>query len=186
VAGGLDLLERADGPWIPIDPPSGRPEVDPGPVDRRDRGRERRRAARRLTAAYLAVLALLVGGLVVAVAANHRLHGTDDQLATVRVRLEHTISRARVAEHRLDTVTAESAAAGTTLGAETARLAAAQARLASTETDVFANGVSIGQLDTCLAGVERALNQISLNDQQGAAASLDGVATACRAAEPSP
>jgi hypothetical protein len=185
VAGSLDLLERSDGPWIPIDPPTDRPQVGPGTVGRRDRRRDRRRAVGRLTVAYIAVLALLVGGVVVALTANHGLHGTDAQLAAVRLRLEQTVGRARVAERQLGTVTAASAAAGTTLRAETAQLTAAQAQLASTEADVFTNGVSIGQLDTCLAGVERALNQISLNDQQGAAASLNGVATACRAAEPS-
>jgi hypothetical protein len=136
--------------------------------------------------AYVAVLALLIGGVVVAVTANHGLRATNHQLTAVRVRLEQTIGRAQVAEHHLKAVAAESTAAGTTLSTETAQLTAAQAQLASTEADVFTNGVSIGQLDTCLAGVERALNQISLNDQQGAEASLDGVATACRAAEPSP
>ena len=35
-------------------------------------------------------------------------------------------------------------------------------------SDVFAKGVSISQLDTCLSGVEQALNQISLGDQSGA------------------
>jgi len=180
--GGVDLLDRSDGPWIPIDPPADRQQADQPTVDRRDR----RRAVRRLMVAYVAVLALLIGGVVVAVTANHGLRTTDHQLATVRVRLQLTIGRAHAAEHRLDTVAAQSTAAGTTLSTETAQLTAAQAQLASTEADVFTNGVSISQLDTCLAGVERALNQISLNDQQGAAASLDGVAAACRAAEPSP
>jgi hypothetical protein len=136
--------------------------------------------------AYVAVLILLIGGTVVAVTANHGLRTTNRQLAAVRVRLAQTVHRAHVAERHLGTVAAESTAAGATLSTETAQLTAAQAQLASTEADVFTNGVSISQLDTCLAGVERALNQISLNDQQGAAASLDGVATACRAAEPSP
>ncbi len=187
--GGLDLLERSDGPWIPIDTPADRSRSDRPTVDhrdRRERRRDGRRAVRRLTVAYVAVLTLLIGGAVVAVTANHGLRTTNRQLAAVRVHLEQTIGRARVAERHLDTVAAESTAAATTLSTETAQLTAAQAQLASTEADVFTNGVSIGQLDTCLAGVERALNQISLNDQQGAAASLDGVATACRAAEPSP
>ena len=45
-------------------------------------------------------------------------------------------------------------------------------------------GVSISNLDTCLAGVEKALNQIALANQTGAAATLQGVASNCRAAEP--
>jgi hypothetical protein len=178
VGGGLDLLDRPEGPWIPIDPPIDR--------TRSDRRADRSRTRRRLTVAYVGLLAVLLAGVVVAVTAGQGLHRTDDQLVAVRVRLHHTLVRARAAEHRLDAVSSQSAAAGATLAAETAQLTAAQAQLASTEANVFTNGVSINQLDTCLAGVERALNQISLNDQQGAAASLDGVAPACRAAEPQP
>jgi hypothetical protein len=178
VHGGLDLLDRSDGPWIPIDPPADR--------SRPDTHTDRSRSRRRLTLAYGAALALLVAGLVVAVTGDRGLHRTDDQLAALRIRLHQTIDRAHQAEQRLGAVTAQSTAAGTTLAAETAQLTASQAQLASTEANVFTNGVSINQLDTCLAGVERALNQISLNDQRGAAASLDGVAAACRAAEPSP
>jgi len=131
-------------------------------------------------------VALLVAGTVVAIGAHGRLRATNDELSAVRVRLHQTIGRAHRAERSLTTVTAQSDAAGATLATETSELAAAQAQLASTEVDVFTNGVSINQLDTCLAGVERALNQISLHDQEGAAASLDAVATACRDAEPSP
>ena len=54
-----------------------------------------------------------------------------------------------------------------TLATETSQLAAAQAQLASTEANVFANGVSINDLDTCLSGVEQALNQISLGRPGG-------------------
>lgn len=184
--GGLDLLDRLDDIWIPIDPPPGRSLPASSPDRRPDLRADHRRARRRLTVVYAVVVALLVSGTIVAIGAHGRLHTTDDQLTAVRIRLHQTIGRAQRADRSLAAVTAQSAAAATTLATETSQLAAAQAQLASAEVNVFTNGVSINQLDTCLAGVERALNQISLNDQQGAATSLDGVAAACRAAEPSP
>ena len=65
------------------------------------------------------------------------------------------------------------------------QLAADQAQLARAQADVFAQGVSISDLDTCLSGVEKSLNQISLDDQTGAAATLSGVASNCKEAAPS-
>ncbi len=47
------------------------------------------------------------------------------------------------------------------------------------------DGVNIANLDTCLAGVNQALNEISLGDQSGAGAILDRYAGNCQAAEPS-
>jgi hypothetical protein len=86
----------------------------------------------------------------------------------------------------LTAVSAQATSAAQILATETAQLASVQSQLASAEADVFANGVSINDLDLCLSGVERALNQISLDDQAGAAATLDGVASSCRGAAPSP
>ncbi len=172
---GLGGAGRRFGSFVPVlptDSPSSRTNG--------------RRARRRLTVVYTLLVALLVAGVAVAAGLHGHLHRTDDELATVRSRLQGTIHRAHQAEASLAAVSTQSAAAAKTLAAETAQLSAAQAQLASTEVNVFANGVSINDLDLCVAGVERALNQISLNDQQGAAASLNGVAAACRAAEPSP
>ncbi len=133
----------------------------------------------------MVALALLVTTVFVAVDTHARLHRTNTDLSSVRDHLRQTIGRAHRAEAGLATVTAQSTAAASTLATETSQLAAANAQLESTEANVFANGVSINNLDACLAGVERALNQISLNDQAGAATTLNGVAAACRAAEPS-
>lgn len=131
-------------------------------------------------------MALLVAGLTVAVDTHAQLRRTDADLTAVRASLRGTLERAHRAEATLSTVTTQSAAAAGTLATETSQLGAAQDQLASTAADVFANGVSINNLDTCLAGVEQALNQISLDDQSGAATTLDAVAAACRGAEPSP
>jgi hypothetical protein len=45
--------------------------------------------------------------------------------------------------------------------------------------------VSISDLDICLSGVEKALNQISLGNRNGAATTLNGASPSCRGAQPS-
>ena len=117
-------------------------------------------------------------GVALAVGLGGRIDRTDRQLGAVRAHLHQTLARAHQAEHDLASVSGQSASVGQALASETSQLDSAQAQLASTESNVHANGVSINELVTCLAGVERALNQISLSDQRGAAASLDSVAAA--------
>jgi len=136
--------------------------------------------------AYGLIAVVLAVAVSVAFGARDRLHGTDTQLVATRARLAGTVSRAHRAEVALGAVTAQSAAAAHTLATETSQLASVQAQLAATEANVSADGVSINNLDTCLSGVEQALNEISIDDQHGAASTLDGVAVSCRAAEPAP
>ena len=150
------------------------------------RGDDRRPARRRTGWAYAVVLTVLALSVVVGLSSRAQLHRTDTELATARSTLHRTVDRARAAEARLAAVQAQATSAAHLLSTETAQLASVQAQLASTEANVFANGVSINDLDTCLSGVEQALNQISLNDQGDAATTLNGVAAACRAATPSP
>ncbi len=168
---------------------------DPGRVPRRaslstvrvDTTRHPSRPHRwRLRTVYAAVVVVLVVGVAVGVTSRARLHRTDVELTSTQVRLRHTVAQARRAEAKLTAVSAQASSAAHLLGTETAQLASVQSQLASAEADVFANGVSINELDLCLSGVEQALNQISLNDQSGAATTLDGVAGSCRAAAPSP
>jgi hypothetical protein len=128
----------------------------------------------------------LVATLAVGATSRAHLRRTDTQLTAVRARLHRTVGRARVAQAALETVTGQAVSAARVLATETQQLASVQSQLASTEANVFANGVSINDLDSCLAGVEQALNQISLGDQHGAAATLNGVAASCRAAAPAP
>jgi hypothetical protein len=134
--------------------------------------------------AYGLIVVVLAVAVSVALGARDRLHGTDAQLVATRARLAGTVASAHRAEAALGLVNAQSTAAADTLATETAQLASVQAQLASTEANVSADGVSINNLDTCLSGVEQALNEISIDDQHGAASTLDGVAAACRAAEP--
>ena len=165
----------------PIAQAAVRRPVSPVPsTDRRTRARIRPGWA------YAVVIVALAVAVAVGATSRAHLHRTDTQLTAVRARLHQTVGRARVAESALGAVTGQATAAARVLATETQQLASVQSQLAATEANVFANGVSINDLDTCLSGVEQALNEISLGDQHGAATTLNGVAASCRAATPAP
>ena len=142
------------------------------------------RIARRLVTGLVAGLLVLVALVAVGVVAHRDLEHTADTLAVAQTRLAESQSQLSAARRRLAAVQSQSATAGRALSTASARLATAQSQLARTQADVSTQGVSISNLDACLAGVEKALNQIALANQTGAAATLQSVASNCRAAEP--
>jgi hypothetical protein len=145
----------------------------------------RRRGRRRLVLVYVVVSMMLVTAVAVGVQANRRLTRTDTSLTATRAQLQRTTAQVATARSKLAAAVAHSEAAEQTLNAESAQLAADQAQLAKAQADVHAKGVSIGQLDLCLSGVEQALNQIAVGDQVGAVTTLNGVSSNCQSAEPS-
>jgi hypothetical protein len=128
---------------------------------------------------------LLSASTAVAVGAHAQQHRTDAALASVRARLSQMDTLLIEARAQLAVDTAQSNQAGHTLSTESAQLAADQAQLAQAQAGVYAQGVSISDLDTCLSGVEESLNQLSLGNESGAATTLSGVAATCQDAEPS-
>jgi beta-xylosidase len=60
-------------------------------------------------------------------------------------------------------------------------LVTAEAGLANANQNLASQGVAIATLDNCLAGVERALNQIAVGDSGGAVTSLADVSSSCQA-----
>jgi hypothetical protein len=134
--------------------------------------------------ALIVGIVVLVAAVIVGFVSHTNLQHTTTSLNVERSQLRHTEALLATARSHLAAVQSQSDAAGHTLSSESAQLDAAQTELARTQADVFDQGVSISELDTCLAGVEKSLNQISLSDQSGAAATLEGVAANCRAAEP--
>jgi hypothetical protein len=178
---GVDQMTRRRSVETVVGP---RRDASPaGPVVGARAGPKRRRW--RLRVAYAAVVVVLAAAVAVGISNRAHLHRTDAEVATTRAQLRHALVEAHRAESTLAAVSAQAATAAHVLATETAQLTSVQSQLASTESDVFANGISINDLDVCLSGVERALNQISLDDQNGAAATLDGVAESCRGAAPS-
>ena len=128
---------------------------------------------------------MLVVASVVGVNAHAQLNRTHASVASTRAELRH--AQTLVAETKAELAKVSSQAAPPVRRWRQRRPSwpPTQAKLAADQVDVFSKGVSISQLDTCLAGVEQALNQISLGDPTGAATTLNGVAANCRAAEPS-
>jgi hypothetical protein len=175
----------------PSEPPAPDGWIDDRPSDVKAEPTEaqpavrRRRRRRRLLVVYAVVSILLMTAMVVGVQANRQLTRTDASLASIRSQLRRTTAQVATARSELNTAVAHSVADDATLQTETAQLAADQSQLAKVQADVHAKGVSIGQLDLCLSGVEQALNQIAVGDQPGAATTLNGVSANCKSAEPS-
>jgi septal ring factor EnvC (AmiA/AmiB activator) len=140
---------------------------------------------RRLVMALSACLLVLAALVVVGAVAHGDLEHTAGTLAVEQTELAQSQAQLSAARNRLAAMESQSDTAGRALSAASARLATAQSQLARAQANVSAQGVSISNLDTCLAGVEKALNQIALADPSGAATTLQSVASNCRAAEPS-
>ena len=149
--------------------------------------RGRRGAGRRwvLPVAFAVGAVMLVAATVVGINAHAQLNRTHSSVASTRAELRHAQTLVAETKAELTKVSGQAATSRRALASASAQLSAAQAKLAADQVDVFSKGVSISQLDTCVSGVEQALNQISLGDPTGAATTLNGVAANCRAAEPS-
>jgi hypothetical protein len=128
---------------------------------------------------------LLSASIAVGVEAHAQQHRTDAAITATRARLSQSDTLLIEARAQLAVDTAQSDQAGHTLATESAQLATDQAQLANAQAGIYAQGVSISDLDTCLSGVEESLNQLSLGNESGAATTLSGVAATCKDAEPS-
>ena len=161
------------------------PDGDTRSEPRAPTGGQPRRTARWLWLVYAVVVVIVAVAITDTVTAHGALSRTDAALQVEQARLQQA-DRTLLAVHR-ELIRTDGLAddAARTLTAETAQLTSVRAELTAAEADQFDNGVSIADLTTCLSGVQQALNQISLGDAGGAAASLNGVASTCRAAEPS-
>jgi hypothetical protein len=152
-------------------------------VQVRHRAAPRRWRALVATATALAVVATGLGCIVVGEvqadaqyrAARQSLYSTQQQMALARAQL----ASARGAVGLADAQVAQTAAA---LTDDRTALAEAQTALARTEANVRADGTTIIGLRTCLEGVERALNALSVGDARSAIAALDAVSTSCQGA----
>lgn len=73
----------------------------------------------------------------------------------------------------------------TALSQETSQLLGAQTSLAAAKAHVTQQAQLISSLQTCLSGVEQALNALAVGNQSDAIAALNPVSAACSAAEAS-
>jgi hypothetical protein len=99
--------------------------------------------------------------------AGHRLSGLRAELT--RAEEEDAGARAR------------RAAVTRSFDAAQASLASTQAALSRAQQGMESEGVDLGKLDSCLSGVEEALNQIAVGQTGGGLASLRASSSSCSA-----
>jgi hypothetical protein len=187
--GGIETAQTLDNERDALGPgAAGRPvlvtDIVPGAAPR---GRVPRRPARRslriagCTAVVLSVAALgfLVSDVVESNATYDRAHSalgaTDHQAKSVSGQLAQLRSALALLSARVanDTATAEQ---------DTNQLKAAQAELAALQKHVTQQTALIGSLHTCLGGVERALNALSVDRPDQVVLALQAVRPSCTSA----
>ncbi len=134
-------------------------------------------------------VALVVGALVatalLAVSAwsdRRQARSADAAAAATRAQVRTVDRRLQTVEAELGRVHARSTSARATLESANRALAALRFELAGTQAQQFDQGVSIGSVQSCLGGVQSALNDIALGFPGQATAALHGVAATCAAA----
>jgi hypothetical protein len=168
-----ELLSRESEPQAPV-PASARPEVRRHPS---------RPWAWAVTFACVAVVGSALGYLLHdAVRANHAYDRARASLFTTRHHttvVSHELARART---DLALLTHQVGSDTTALSQDTSALQGARAALSSAENHVSQQATLLTSLNTCLGGVEQALNALSVGSQSSAVAALHGVSQSCSAA----
>lgn len=130
------------------------------------------------------VVVLVAAGLLAASAWSARRQARAADRATAATR-----AQVRSVDHQIDKidaglaqVTARSQGAETALESANRSLAALRFELAATQAHQFDEGVSIGAVQSCLGGVQSALNDIALGFPGQATAALHKVAGSCATA----
>ena len=138
----------------------------------------------RLRQLVVPVLVLAVVGVLggVAVTLRHQTQATDARLAGVRAQLHQTARELAQAQATLQATEAQAGAVQVSVTAATAQLQAVQGQLSQAELSQFIGGVTISALQTCLGGVQLALNELGLGNEAAAVAQLQPVAASCRVA----
>jgi hypothetical protein len=141
-----------------------------------------RRAPLILLAAAGALFASVLGYLLEdQIAAYAHYEQTKGAVAATHHREARVGRDLAVLRRELTTVTKKIESDTATLGQDQAKLKAAQAALAGVQADVSQQSTVIGALQSCLAGVQQALNALAINDQAGAIADLTSVGSSCTA-----
>lgn len=160
----MDLLDadRADGF---TDPPA--------------RGRRRRM---RWVVAALAIAVLAAGfGYLTGneVQANTQFDQTHRSLDTTRHHIDTVLSDLATVRHELGVVNSQVAVDSKALAQDTTQLQGVEHALTSAQADVTSQTSTIGDLHTCLGGVEQALNALAVADQNHAIDALHAVTASC-------
>jgi capsule polysaccharide export protein KpsE/RkpR len=145
--------------------------------------RPRRRSRWILAALAVAVLAATLGYVADnEVQSNTQFDQAHAALDATTHHIDIVLANLTTVRHELGVVNAQVSAAGTALAQDAAQLEGAQRALANARANVAQQGAMIGNLQTCLGGVEQASNALAVGDQNRAIEALDAVSTSCASA----
>ena len=149
--------------------------------DRPERSRKRRPGMRWVIAGLaLAVLAATFGYLAGnEVQANTQFDQAHRSLDVTRGHIHSVLSQLTTVKRELAIVNNQVTAASTALAQDTSQLQGVKKALINAQTNVTNQTSTIGDLQTCLGGVEQALNALAVGDQGPAIAALNAVSTSC-------
>lgn len=161
------------------------PPVSDAPASTHAGTRRPTRWPKRLVAvlAGVVVLSLLGAGVASDLAVRSQLRQARASLGVERVRLASTLHELATVQSKLATTSTQRGTLQVALELATWQLSGAKTNLATATTNLSAQQSAITALDTCLGGVERALNQISVGNQSGAVTSLSAVAASCQSVQ---
>jgi len=145
-------------------------------------GAERRRPV--WWAVMVVGLALLIGLTLWGARLRAEDAAANRRLDAGRAAVRHTLAVLRSTEAHLVSEDGARTRATATLDLETTLLRGTEADLTREQSTITAQGVDITELSSCLAGVQVALNAVSLGDDARAIASLQAAGPACLAARP--
>lgn len=137
---------------------------------------------------FLVVILLIVAACILTLTDNRgRTEVRRAATALVATQRHLSLLRADLQETQAEQSTAASQVQGLdgSISDTQSALATTDASISSTEQGIEIGGIDISDLDTCLGGVTRALDQISVGGTQGAISSLNAVSGSCNAAKPS-
>ncbi len=145
----------------------------------------------RLWAVAAAVaLALVLTGIISDLQVRSDLRQARASLASTRAHLTVVLANLSAVEATLARTSAQRSDLQAALARTSQQLAGAEDSLAGTKQQLsgaqlglLADGVNTVALNTCLAGVEQALNQVAVGNTSGAAFSISLVASSCQAAD---
>lgn len=116
------------------------------------------------------------------VQANTQFDEAHRLLEATRLQIAVFESDLGVVRHDLDVVNGQVAVDSATLGNDSTKLDGARTALATAQANVSQQTSATVNLNTCLGGVERALNSLALGDPNQAASALTAVASSCTTA----
>jgi len=113
---------------------------------------------------------------------NTKFDRTHDSLSLTRHQDETVLADLASVRQQLRVVDGQVRQSTTSLTSDTAQLHDVQGDLTDAQANVATQGSDITDLQSCLGGVEQALNALSVGDQASALAALNAVSTTCQSA----